>query len=197
MSKRIVLFGGTFDPPHIGHLLMATLAAEQTEADVWFMPAPVPPHKQGQVMASLADRKDMIRQLISRSTGLSICDIEESLRAPSYTVDTLRVLRDKYPAYSFSFLMGADSLENIQTWKEWETVLAMTDFLVAAREGHDLTPVFSELRRASSHFQYSLLRMPLVDVSSTWIRQRVIEKLPLCGLVPFALEEKLREIYVK
>ncbi|GMA52121.1 putative nicotinate-nucleotide adenylyltransferase [Alicyclobacillus contaminans] len=189
---NVILFGGTFNPPHVGHLMMSQLALEQTGADaVWFLPALVPPHKQ-QVQEPFELRVQMVEALIAGMPGMSVCDIERELPVPSYTVDTLRALRRRYPDYRFQFLLGADSLATLPGWYRADELVHMATILVAARTGHSLTDVLSDAKRQLPAMEVRVVEMPLSDVSSTFLRDRLNHGLPTCGWVPEAVLELWR-----
>lgn len=183
--KTVVLFGGTFDPPHVGHLLMAHLALEQLHADgVWFLPAPAPPHKPTEPPLHYPLRVEMVKALIQDEPRFSLCTIEASMPKPSYTVDTVRACKRSYPELRFMFLIGTDSLAQLPTWHRADELTAEVEFLVATRSGHDYHEALGQVNPVLPHLRTEELEMPLVDVSSTWLRARRAADKPLCGLVP-------------
>lgn len=190
--KQILLFGGTFDPPHVGHLTMAQLALEQTDTDqVWFLPAPMPPHKMGEKHLEYPFRVEMTRALIQGYPRLSVSTIEASLEGPSYTIDTIMACKRKYPDYHFRFLLGSDSLADLPTWHEALRLSREIDFVVADRSSHVFGPTLLETQRALPKLQVDLLEMPILDISSRWLRIRLEAGEPVCGLVP----ERVLEIW--
>lgn len=183
-GKHIVLFGGSFDPPHVGHLTMGQLALEQTGADaVWFLPAPQPPHKQ-LATPSLGVRKAMVERLIEGFERFALCLIEEELPPPSYTVDTIAAVKARWPHHRFEFLIGADSLAQLPSWHEAERLTETIPFLVAGRSGFPYDVTLQQTKQRLSALQARQLSMPLLDVSSTWLRDRLEAGLPTCGLCP-------------
>ncbi|MCL6598223.1 MAG: nicotinate (nicotinamide) nucleotide adenylyltransferase [Alicyclobacillus macrosporangiidus] len=183
--NRVVLFGGTFDPPHVGHLTMAQLAWEQTGADeVWWLPAPAPPHKARQQVDDYGGRVEMVRALIEGYPHLRLCDIEASLPKPSYTVDTVRVLQTLYPRVSFSFLVGSDSLAQLPSWGRAKELARAIPFWVAVRSGWPFDETYAASRARLPELRAQRLEMPILDVSSTFLRERLERRLPVCGLVP-------------
>ncbi|MBR3060830.1 MAG: nicotinate (nicotinamide) nucleotide adenylyltransferase, partial [Exiguobacterium sp.] len=113
--SRIGLMGGTFDPPHLGHLLIAEQAREQLELDeVWFLPAAIPPHKDG--FSSADHRIEMTRRAIQNQSDFKLNLIEFERSEPSYTVETMKRLIEQYPNDEFYFLIGADSLVSLESW---------------------------------------------------------------------------------
>jgi nicotinate-nucleotide adenylyltransferase len=183
--RRIVLFGGTFDPPHVGHLLMAQLAFEQYSCDaVWVMPSPTPPHKANQSVSPYETRRDMTRELLKGAEGLVLCDVEAERHEPSYTVDTVRILQEAYPDIEFQFLIGSDSLRDLPSWHGCDELSTRITFLVAARSEAPFTETYAQIKAVLPHLVALPLQMPMLDVSSSFIRQRLDEGKPVCGLVP-------------
>jgi nicotinate-nucleotide adenylyltransferase len=179
------LFGGTFDPPHVGHWLMAQLAYEQLSADqVWFLPAPVPPHKMEQAWSRHALRREMASALIGAELHMTVSDIEQSLPYPSYTVDTVRKCIEIYPDIEFTFLMGTDSLANLPQWHEAGVLTELIRFTVATRTGFPFESVYAKVKKELPALQAQELEMPIVDVSSTFLRQRLLRNQSTCGLIP-------------
>ena len=184
------LFGGTFDPPHFGHLVVAQEAAELLGLErVWFLPAGQPPHKRGQVISPLADRLRMVELAIGDNPRfeLSRADCERS--EPSFTVDLLTRLRAELGRTTeLFFLVGMDSLLDLQTWREPERVLELCTLVAVTRPGHpapDLAEVEARLPGSSSRSR--LLETPGVDVSSTDLRARVAAGRSTRYLVPDAV----------
>ncbi len=163
---------------------MAELAREQTGADqVWFMPAAVPPHK-GRPHQDFAWRAEMVSALIDGRDGLLVCTIERELPPPSYTVDTVAELRRRHPEHSFWFLIGADSLQTLPTWHGAERLVGEIPFLVAPRAGYPTEELFQRVSCQLPGLRLRAIDMPIVDVSSTWLRQRLLAGKSACGLVP-------------
>jgi nicotinate-nucleotide adenylyltransferase len=192
-GQTVVLFGGTFDPPHLGHLLMATLAHEQYDAPVWLSPAPLPPHKLELSPLPFSWRLEMLRELVKGQVGLEVQALEAQLPSPSYTVDTLRYCHEQFSQYRFLFLMGADSLHTLPSWKGAEEMAEQTEFIVAARSGYPFEQTVKQCREELPQVRVKLLEMPLLDISSSWIRDRLSRGQSLCGLVPPAVEKLLRQ----
>jgi nicotinate-nucleotide adenylyltransferase len=183
--KDVILFGGTFDPPHVGHLLMAQLALEQCGAEeIWFLPAPAPPHKQHERPLGHDVRLRMVELLIQGYEGMKVCDIESTLPRPSYTVDTVRACIERFPDCRFRFLLGSDSLAALPTWRQADTLANLIEFIVAVRAGYPFAETLARIRRALPAVRATALEMPIVDVSSTFVRERLLAGRPVCGLVP-------------
>lgn len=191
--ERIGILGGTFDPPHIGHLWLATLAADALGLDrVLFMPAAQPPHKRRRRLSSAADRLLMTRLAIAADPALDLCPIEMERPGPSFTVDSVEELRRLYDGSALFLLMAADSLSGIDTWREPDRLLAMCEWAVGPRPGTSL-PDRAELeaRFGPQATRIHLLEGPALDVSASEIRRRVAAGRAIRYLVPVAVEEHI------
>lgn len=194
--RRIGILGGTFDPPHVGHLWLATLAADAMALDrVLFMPAAQPPHKVGQPVSRATDRLLMTRLAIAGDPLLELCPIEMERPGPSYTIDSVDELERLYPDDTTLFLvMAADSLAQIDTWREPDRLLERIEWIVGPRPGDPL-PERDALaaRFGDGASRIHLLEGPSLDVSSTALRQRVADGHPIRYLVPRGVEELITE----
>ncbi len=198
--RRIGILGGTFDPPHVGHLWLGTLAADSLELDrVLFMPAAQPPHKRGRPISRASDRLLMTRLAIAGDPLFGLSGIEMERPGPSYTIDTVAELEELYGDEVTMFLvMAADSLNAIDTWREPDALLARIEWIVGPRPGSPmpdraaLTQRFGELAD-----RIHLLAGPSLDVSSSEIRERVAAGRAIRYLVPRGVEEVIldRHLY--
>jgi nicotinate-nucleotide adenylyltransferase len=190
--RRVGILGGTFDPPHIGHLWLATLAADCLDlGHVLFMPAARPPHKGRKAISNAADRVIMTRLAISGDPGLDLSLVEMERPGPSYTVDSLAQLRTHLgDDVSLVLIMAADSFAEIDTWREPDRLLELAEWGVGPRPGTPL-PERGELQRrfGAAASRIHLLDGPSLDVSSSEIRARVAAGQPIRYLVPRAVEE--------
>lgn len=194
-AERIGVLGGTFDPPHIGHLWLATLAADALKLDrVLFMPAAQPPHKRGRKVTSAAQRLLLTRMAIAGDPTFALCPIEMERPGPSFTVDSVEELLRLYAGARLYLVMSADSLAQIDTWREPERLLALLEWAVGPRAGTSL-PTRDELRRrfGAGHSRIHLLGGPTLDVSASEIRRRVAAGRTIRYLVPRAVEELIIE----
>lgn len=195
-ARRIGVLGGTFDPPHVGHLWLATLAADAMALDrVIFMPAAQPPHKVGQPVSRATDRLLMTRLAIAGNPLFELCPIEMERPGPSYTIDSVDELERLYPGdITLYLLMAADSLAQIDTWREPDRLLQRIEWIVGPRPGDDL-PDREKLvaRFGDNASRIHLLDGPSLDVSSTALRQRVADGQPIRYLVPRGVEELIAE----
>jgi len=194
---RVGLFGGSFDPVHYGHLLLAEACREQCDLDeIWFLPAAVPPHKQGSSLSSGEARAEMLELAVAGNTGFLVSRFELDRGGVSYTVDTLRHFSEETPEAELFFLMGADMLHDLPNWREAETVCRLAVPIVAQRPGEDavdyggLAPVASAERIA--RFRDFQIDMPQIDLSSSEIRQRVAEGLSIRYRTPRAVQKYIQ-----
>jgi nicotinate-nucleotide adenylyltransferase len=197
VSGRFGVLGGTFDPPHIGHLWLATLAIDVLELDrVLFVPARRPPHKRSRrAMSAPDDRVAMTRAAIAGDPNLELSLVELERDGPSYTIDTIEALRASLPRGERPvLLMAADSLAQIETWREPDRLLSLVEWAVAARPGTEL-PSRTTLRRrfGASARRIHLLDGPALAVSSSEIRRRVAAGRVIRYLVPRDVERWIAE----
>jgi nicotinate-nucleotide adenylyltransferase len=190
--SRIGILGGTFDPPHNGHIAIAKAAVKGLKLDkVIFIPAKIPPHKMRQAMASPADRANMLKLAIIGQSGFEISDLELQRQGPSFTADTLQELHQIYPNDELILLIGADNISEIETWHQPENIFALATLAAANRPG------FAPDGKYNS--QIIQFEMPPTDISSTEIRRRINTGLPITGLVPKLVEDYIIEykLYVQ
>ena len=195
-SRRIGVLGGTFDPPHVGHLWLATLAADAIGLDrVLFMPASTPPHKGGRLVSRVADRLLMTRLAISGEDAFELCPIEMERPGPSYTIDSIDELERLYLGEAQLYLlMAADSLNAIDTWREPDRLLERIEWVVGPRPGSPLPDRSAlEERFGANASRIHLLSGPSLDVSSSEIRRRVAAGQAIRYLVPRGVEELIVE----
>ena len=191
--QRIGVMGGSFNPIHCGHLNLARTALALSMVDrVLLLPSGNPPHKR----AGLADKLDRLNMVSLAAMGeenMEVCREEVDREGVIYTVDTLRILGERMPGCRFYYLIGADTLRTLHTWRRPEEVIRLCTLLVAARPGEEA----ADLPRLMAHWRslgadVQVLPCDLVDVSSTEIRERLAAGLPLAGLVPPAVEAYIR-----
>jgi nicotinate-nucleotide adenylyltransferase len=195
---RIGAFGGTFDPIHLGHLIMAEQCREQAALDqVWFIPAPRPPHKQDKELASFAQRVEMLALAIAGYPVFKIDETEKNRPGPSYTVDTLAELKLRHPEDEFFLIVGADSLEDFPLWYQPVRILELASLLTVDRPGWKF-PAIAEVEARLNlppgvSFRSQVVHFPLIDISSTDIRQRAGSGRSIRYLVPRAVEVYIQE----
>ena len=184
--QRIGLLGGTFDPIHWGHLIMAEEARQQARLDrVLFLPAGEPPHKVGQAITPIAHRLQMVQLAIASHPAFALSRLDVDRPGPHYSVDMVRLFLEQAPAGTEAFfLVGADSLEDMPTWKDPAGLLDLCQVLAMSRPGHgpDLERLAQVLPAVRVRVQ--VLQMPLIGISGTDIRRRVREGRSIRYLVP-------------
>jgi nicotinate-nucleotide adenylyltransferase len=182
--RRLGLFGGTFDPPHLGHLALAEWAREQLHLDrVVFMPAGRPPHKRGAPVTTAVRRIAMTRLAVRGNPAFQVSTLEARRAGPSFTVDTLRDLSALHPGARLYLLMGADSLEEFSSWHAPREILRLATLAVAARPGRSRRAG----RRTTRASAIVRLDNPGIELSSSAIRARARAGRSVRYLVPDAV----------
>lgn len=193
---RIGVFGGTFDPVHLGHLLLAEACREQGRLDrVLFIPAGLPPHKQGRQLSDGTARAEMLELAIAGHAEFSVDRSEIKRSGPSYTVETLRSLRQDHPGDELFLLMGADSLAEFHLWREPREIATLAHLLVVNR-GNQAPPDLDSLVPqigAAAVANIHIVTMAGVEISASDIRQRAHQGRSLRYLVPRAVERYIQE----
>jgi nicotinate-nucleotide adenylyltransferase len=186
--KKIGILGGTFDPPHIGHLVIAEQARQQLHLDeILLIPAYQPPHKRIGTGASPSQRLDMIRRAIRGLKGFRVDSIEVRRKGVSYTIETLRYLRKEYPGMRFYMIAGEDNYAQMATWKSINEILTMVTVVVYRRRGD------TSQRREKNRIKALVLHGPMLDLSSTMIRHKVGNNQSIRFLVPFVVEKYIKK----
>lgn len=166
---KIGLFFGSFNPIHIGHLIIANYMANHTDLDqVWLVVSPHNPLKSKSDLINMYDRLEMCKLAIENSENIRVSDIELKLPQPSYTIDTLAHLHEKYPEHTFSLIMGSDSLSSLKKWKNYELILRDYKIHVYPRP----STTTSDL---NSHPSVTITNTPLMELSATFIRKSLQE----------------------
>ena len=174
---RLGVFGGTFDPVHFGHLLLAEQCREQGRLDeVWFVPAPRPPQKPEHALTRFEQRVEMLALAIAGQPAFRIDELEKQRTGPSYTVDTLAELQRRHPSDELFLLVGSDTLADLPSWYEPQRVVQLASLLVMRRPNNEVMPL-EELRARLQLPEAMPLRMeivetPLIDISSRDLRRR-------------------------
>ncbi len=173
--QRLGVFGGTFDPPHLGHLILAEEAYEQLglERVLWVL-TPDPPHKQGQSVLALEDRLQMLQVAISENPRFQLSRVDIDRPPPHYAVDTLRLLMDRYPQAELIYLIGGDSLRDLPTWhKPAELLRHCAGLAVMRRPGDRIDLAALEAAIPGIQEKTVFLDAPRLEISSSDIRQRI------------------------
>jgi nicotinate-nucleotide adenylyltransferase len=190
----IGILGGTFNPPHMGHLVMAQEALDQLELDrVVFMPVAVPPHKEAREDPGATARLELCRLAVAGDERFEVSPLEIDRGGASFTVDTLKELHDVEPEHDLTFIVGGDMAQSLPAWREPEAILALARLAVAEREGVRREDIARRLESLHDGSRVVFFDMPRIDISSSSIRRRVAEGRPVRYLVPDAVAEAIAE----
>ncbi len=182
---KIGLFFGSFNPLHIGHLMIAEYMVENTDLkEVWFIVSPNNPLKKRETLLDAHHRYYMVTIAVENDARFRVSDVEFKLPYPSYTTHTLLKLEELYPQKKFVVLMGADSLATIEKWKNFEFILDNYQIYVYPRQGTKETPYFK-------HPSVIITDAPLIDISATFIRKSIKEKKSVKYFLPFMIDEHI------
>jgi nicotinate-nucleotide adenylyltransferase len=192
-SKRVGIFGGTFDPPHFGHLILASEAQYQLKLDILlFVLTPDPPHKQHRILTPVDDRWAMVEAAINGHAGFKISRVDLDRPGPHYTADTMNILREQYPDGELVYLMGGDSLEGLLIdWHRPTEFIHACDMIGVMRRPNDALDL-DPLEAAFPGIGKKLIfvEAPLLEISSRQIRRRIQSGRPFC----FYLPESVRKV---
>lgn len=195
---RIGIYGGTFDPIHFGHLVLAEQSREQGHLDqVWFIPAYHPPNKLTNPITRFDQRVEMIQLAIAGNPFFQVNQLEQEREGPSYTVDTLRTLHQLHPENEYWYLLGSDTLADLPNWYQPDQLLALTGLLVLARPGTDIIKP-EQLRHrivglGKTPIRIQVIESPLLEISSRDLRHRSSQKRTLRYFLPRAVEVYIQE----
>lgn len=174
---KIGLYFGSFNPIHIGHLIIANHIANNTDVDqVWLVVSPQNPLKKTSTLLNEYNRLHLVHLAIEKNSKLRVTDVEFKLPKPSYTIDTLAYLLEKYPTYKFSVIMGSDSFRNIHKWKNYKVLLKNYEIIIYLRINFPIT--------ANLPNSMTILNAPLLNISSTFIRESIKQNKSIRYLVP-------------
>ncbi len=170
--KKIGLFFGSFNPIHIGHLIIANHVVEHSVLnELWFVVSPQNPFKDKKSLLKDHNRLDMVSLAIKDYPKMKVSNIEFSLPKPSYTIDTLTYLKEKHPDFTFSLIMGEDNLESLHKWKNAEKLISENEFLVYPR-------LFNAKHKDGKYLEAAKIRIttaPIIEISATDIRKMIKE----------------------
>lgn len=184
---EIGLYFGSFNPIHIGHLIIAESILELTSLQkIWFIVSPKNPHKQDSELLHEFDRLEMVERAIAENARFSVSDVEFQMPKPSYTVDTLAVLRKKYPEHSFSLIIGSDNLATFHKWKQYEDIMAHHHLYVYPRP-------YTKKSNLEESPSVSLIDAPLLDISATYIRKQIQAGKSVKYLLPEGLDYFIKQ----
>lgn len=184
MSKKIGILGGTFDPPHFGHLLIASEVLHELQlTEIWFMPNQIPPHKQNEHFTDSHHRLNMLKLAINEHQKFNIETIELEREGPSFTYDTICLLIEQFPDYFFYFIIGADMIEYLPKWHKVEDVVKLVTFVGVKRPGYKTT----------TKYPVTEVEIPQFDVSSTMLRKRLRDNKNTAYLLPEDVKRYIEE----
>lgn len=180
------LYFGSFNPIHIGHLIIANHVLNETDlAEVWFVISPQNPFKPSATLLNEYDRLHLVQKAIDGDVRLKASEVEFSLPKPSYTATTLTYLSEKYPARKFSIIMGSDSFQNLHKWHNHTAITSNYSILVYSRPDFPVTDTLGA--------DVTILKAPLLEISATHIRQLIAERKSIRYLVPKQIEADLTD----
>jgi nicotinate-nucleotide adenylyltransferase len=194
VSRALGVLGGAFNPPHIGHLLLAQEAVVALGLDeLILVPTGVAPHKRIEPEPGAAVRLEMAAAAIAAVPGLAVSDVEVGREGPSFAFRTLELLADEHSGSQLTFVMGADVASGLERWKRPERVLELAAVAVAARPGFDLGEIDAGLERLGAPGPAERIEMPPVGISSTLVRERVAAGKPIRWMVPEPVERLIAD----
>jgi nicotinate-nucleotide adenylyltransferase len=183
---HIGLYFGSFNPIHIGHLIIANHVVENTDIDkLWFVVSPHNPLKDSHSLLNEYDRLHLVELAIKDNPKLRASNIEMHLPKPSYTIDTLTYLSEKFPLEQFSIVMGGDSFQNIHRWKNFETLIAKYPIIVYNRPGFEIADTHNA--------KLQVLDAPVLDISATYIRKQIKAGKAIRYIVPDNVVQYINE----
>ncbi len=199
MTQNIGLFGGTFDPPHLGHLISAEVLADALSLDqVIFIPSGNPPHKKDLTITSGEKRMAMLRLAIADNPRFVISDWELQQKVATYTINTVLYFQKTHPTARLYWLIGADSLHDLPNWYEFEKLIESVDIVTAYRGGLEIEKILSGLKNRLTNVQFeklrkNLIKTPMIEIAAHELREKVRNGLTIRYLVPSAVEYYIRQ----
>ena len=183
---KIGLFFGSFNPIHVGHLIIANTMAYSTDLEqVWFVVSPQNPFKKNKSLLHEFDRLTMVEKAIADNYRLKATDIEFNMPRPSYTIDTLTKLSAQYPQHEFKLIMGEDNLVQFENWKNFDKILEYYELYIYSRPN---TPEHNY----KNHPKVKFVASPMLDISATFIRNCIKENKPIRYMIPDVVEEYIK-----
>lgn len=185
---KIGLFFGSFNPVHNGHLMLANYMVQTTDLNkVWFVVSPHNPLKDKKTLLGEYDRLNLINLAIENNPKLKASDIEFKLPQPSYTIDTLSYLKDKFPKHEFTLIMGSDNLATLHKWKNYQQLIEQYPIIVYQRRGFTKDP-FPEVKTIQH------IKFPFIDISSTFIREQIKKGISVRYFMPDVVWQYIEEM---
>ena len=185
--KKVGLYSGSFNPIHHGHVMLANYLVEFSDLDeLWFVVTPQNPLKKKEDLLDDDKRLKMVQLAVGDDPRFHVSDVEMHLPTPSYTINTLTVLSEQYPDCHFVFICGMDSLQNLKNWREYKKILDNYELLVFPREGYDGGDLIN-------YPSVTVLDTPILEISSTFIRQSIKEGRDVRHFVPEKVFRYMKE----
>ncbi|HJV17338.1 MAG TPA: nicotinate-nucleotide adenylyltransferase [Bacillales bacterium] len=182
--KKVGILGGTFDPPHHGHLLIANEVLSSLQLDeVWFMPNQEPPHKKKSETIKNEDRLQMLELAVSDNQQFRVESIELERSGPSFTIETMKILKSQYPDYQFFFIIGADMIEYLPKWHKINELVELVQFVGVDRPDYN----------HDTNYPIIYVDVPRIEVSSSLIRERLKKGKTVRYLLPEPVIEFIKE----
>lgn len=189
MQKSIGLFFGSFNPIHIGHLIIANYIVEYTDlAEIWFVISPHNPLKDKSTLLPDHHRLALVNVAVENDPRFKPCDIEFKLPRPSFTIHTLTYLKEKYPDREFTIIMGSDNLQSIEKWRNYEQIIENHKLVVYPRQG-------SDGGKFKEHKNVIWVSAPLMEISSSFIRKAIKDKKEIQYFLPVEVYKYIREMH--
>lgn len=174
---KVGILGGSFDPIHTGHCILASYICQNTDLDeVWLTVSPQNPFKTGSQLSASRHRLEMVRLATEQCRNLKVCSIELELPVPSYTINTLKTLQSRYPEDSFKIIIGSDNWARFGNWKESQQILDCYGVIIYPRPGYEIA--------APSHPNAGIIDAPEIEISSTYIRESIKKGLDMNFFLP-------------
>ncbi|MCQ2326796.1 MAG: nicotinate-nucleotide adenylyltransferase [Bacteroidales bacterium] len=184
-KENIGLYFGSFNPIHFGHLILANHIVQTTDLDkIWFVVSPQNPLKSKNILIDNNVRLNLVNLAIEGNKNFSVSDVEFSLPKPSYTINTLQVLKTRYPDKEFSLIIGEDNLCSFHKWKDYEKIMDLYNIYVYPREESEYTPLIE-------HSHVHMVDAPLINISSSYIRKLIEQGMDIRYLLPDNVREMI------
>lgn len=181
---HIGLYFGSFNPIHVGHLIIANHVLNETSINkIWFVVSPQNPFKESKTLLNEFDRLHLVRLATQDDNRIKSSDIEFNLPKPSYTSNTLTFLSERYPEHQFALIMGSDSYQNLDKWKNYETIVNNYPVYVYKREGYEIRKAFDK--------EPVILNAPVIQISASQIRENIKSGKSIRYLVPEIVREEI------
>lgn len=185
---KIGLYFGSFNPIHIGHLIIANYIAQNTQIEqVWLVVSPQNPLKNTSTLLNEYQRLHLAQLAVEQNPYIKVSDIEFKLPRPSYTIDTVAYLKEKYPQHSYSIIMGSDSFQNIHKWKNADILRKENEFIVYPRDGFSIKQVNNDIEKVE------IINAPLLNISATEIRKTIKQGKSIRYFVPDKVLEEIEK----